>query len=133
MTTTQTGGGNGAAPDGGSGRQTPRIPTRPGKWYARLLDSGDDPEIVNVPANMMVSFRGWRGLLPVNSPSIHWLAPIPGPAVLAALAEYGDALADLDALWNGADFITRNNVTNLAYAAGDALDAAIRAELDGAA
>ena len=64
---------------------------------------------------------------------VRWLAPIPGPAVCAALARYSEALDDLDALWDGADFITRNNVTNLAHAAGDALDVAIRAERDGGA
>lgn len=67
------------------------------------------------------------------------LAPIPGPAVLAALAEYGDAVAAYDAdelrdanreltddEWSASEAIER--------AVSDAtavLDAAIRAERDG--
>ena len=64
---------------------------------------------------------------------VRWLAPIPGPAVCAALARYSEALDDLDALWDGADFITRNNVTNRFNDADDALHDTIRAERDGAA
>ena len=127
MTTTQTGGGNGAAPDGGSGR---KLPTRPGHWLivADPLHSPDEIE------HEVVRIRqGSGGLLIVGKsparvdqrPDIVWLAPIPGPAVLAALAEYVELLAFVDA---------SGKVTGPLDAAGlDAgLRAAIRAERDGA-
>ena len=117
----------------------PRIvPTRPGWWWIEA-----DPEITRdeKPMQVVQVTQGRGGLLVSGTtpnrvdqrPDIVWLTPIPGPAILAALARYSEALDDLDALWDGADFITRNNVTNLAHAAGDALDDAIRAERGGGA
>ena len=106
------------------------MPDRPGSWWI-LLDRNTEPEIVRVLQGLRVEITGWDTHLSHLDPRIRWLAPIPGPAVCAALAKYGDALDDLDALWDGADFITRNNVTNRFNDAGDALHAAIRAERDG--
>lgn len=107
-------------------------PTRAGWWWGQW-PSGSHirPEVAEVFDDMMATSASWGHEVPVTE--VTWLAPIPGPAILAALARYAEALDDLDALWDGADFITRNNVTNLAHAAGDALHDAIRAERDGAA
>ena len=100
---------------------------------AQFNDGPKPVEVVPFNGRLVVFFDS--GAVDVDTGWIAscWLAPIPGPAVLAALARYSEALDDHDVLWDGADFITRNNVTNRFNDAGDALDAAIRAERDGAA
>ena len=119
----------------GTEQQQPRIvPTGPGKWYAKF-DKSDQPEIVNVPSSMQVSFRGWRGVFPVDNPSIFWLAPIPSPAVCAALAEYARVSAVRDAVWPEDGIMTdeAERASKAATIASGRLWAAIRAERDGAA
>lgn len=113
------------------------MPTRAGWWWYQLRDEDDnvlDAEVewVNLDRRGVFMIQVFPPR-PVTSSEIVMLAPIPSPETCAALARYAEALDDLDALWDGADFITRNNVTNRAYDAGDALDAAITAERDGAA
>lgn len=115
MTTTQTGGGNGAAPDGVSERI---VPDRAGWWW-RMGSHG--PYVVEVDDY-------YEGVLFAVADEVRddntWLAPIPGPAVLAALAEYGDAL----------EFWRENKTPVAGGQASDALrllDTAIRAERDG--
>lgn len=133
MTTTQTGSGNGAAPDGEPGR---KLPTRAGWWWADMSEwhgVEGPPEPLEVYVDRGVAgFDGMFDDQPADQ-QVRFLAPIPGPEVCVALARYSEALDDHDVLWDGADFITRNNVTNRFNDAGDALDAAIRAERDGAA
>ena len=124
MTTTQTGGGNGAAPDGGAGRT---VPDKSGWWW-RMWDYSPYVEEVD-ECDLSVMCIDGDDVVDDGT----WIAPIPSPAVCAALSRYAGALDDLDALWDGADFITRNNVTNRAHDAGDALDAAIRTERGGGA
>jgi hypothetical protein len=120
MTTTQTGGGNGAAPDGGSGC---KLPTRPGAWYGQLSE-GSEPEIMRIGQDMRVRVEGWHSVLSVGDPRIRWLAPIPGPEVLAALAEWFTA-RELDC--------TESGHQDEFWDAENALTDAIRAERDGAA
>lgn len=104
------------------------MPTRAGWWWRMGDYCPYVEEVDGVAGDLYLHLTG----TPVVDDDT-WLAPIPGPAVLAALARYSEALDDHDVLWDGADFITRNNVTNRFNDAGDALDAAIRAERDGAA
>lgn len=106
----------------------PRIvPERPGWWWAMLI-SNDEPEVMMVDGGMRATVLGWSTHVSVDDPCIRWLAPIPGPAVLAALAEYGEALAGLDAEPN--DWIPTVGIMRAFNDAGDALHAAIRAERD---
>lgn len=106
----------------------PRIvPTRAGWWLGRFR-LGDKPEAMMVDIDMRVTVLGWSTRVPVDDPRITWLAPIPGPAVLAALAEYGEALAGLDAEPN--DRIPTVGIMRAFNDAGDALHDAIRAERD---
>lgn len=96
MTNTTTGGGNGAAPattEGTAPAPERLLPTRPGWWWRETTNGARISEVVD----------GYGGLVaasgcPVADASGKWLAPIPGPAVLAALAEYGEALLALDEL-----------------------------------
>ena len=113
MTTTQTGGGNGAAPDGGTQGQPRIVPTKPGWWWARW--AGMDAEMV------------WSENIDGAHPAWQWLAPIPGPAVLAALARYGEALHAVDTRWSRPDDPDPNFRFHGAVAK---LHAAIRAERD---
>lgn len=131
MTTTQTGGGNGAAPDGGSGRI---MPTRAGWWYAQWAH--DEP---SDNGSLVVLVRGDGGRLFVHLGGVtsdlrafRWLAPIPGPEVCAALAEYTEAHTAMltDARAGGSYAKGECRRDRLAL---DALHAAIRAERDGAA
>lgn len=75
--------------------ETRKLPTRPGWW---LVESTNDyePEILTAMVfgdgfcRCYGDHKNWH----VDSGWLTWLAPIPGPEVLAALAEYGDALAE---------------------------------------
>ena len=105
-----------------------KLPTRRGGWWRQGTYCPYIEEVEGADGDLFVQMTG----IPVTDDG-SWLAPIPGPAVCAALARYSEALDDLDALWDGADFITRNNVTNRFNDADDALHDTIRAERDGAA
>lgn len=104
--------------------ETRKLPTRPGAWYAQWEhdEPSDDGTLI-----VWVQEDGGRllvhlGGLTSDLRAFRWLAPIPGPAVLAALAEYGDAI-----LHRGpkqGDVNVRESLL--------ALDIAIRAERDGA-
>ena len=109
------------------------VPDKPGWWWIEA-----DPEITRdeKPVQIIQVTQG-RGVLLVSGtmpnrvdqrPDIVWLAPIPGPAVCAALAdceaaELAWANEDLD------DELLERAVTN----AEARLYAAMRAERDGAA
>lgn len=136
MTTTQTGSGPIAAPDGGSKGQPRIVPTRPGHWLieADPLHSPDEiqHEVVRIR-------QGGGGLLIVGKsparvdqrPDIVWLAPIPGPAVLAALAKYTAAIYAIDNA--PVDSEERDEAFEDWEASRSKMHAAIRAERDGGA
>lgn len=108
----------------------PRIvPTRPGWWWADMskwhgFDALPEPLEAYIEGGR-ATFDGMDDDEP-SEDQVTWIAPIPGPAVLAALAEYGEALLALDEL----------NVRELRGAFGvldsacTKLHAAIRAERD---
>lgn len=135
MTTAQTGGGNGAAPDGGSERI---VPDAPGLWLI-----GADPE--STPGELwyeaVTVYQGRSGLLVSGrmpnrvdqNPCITWLAPIPGPAVLAALAEYGEAEDAILAAPRRPAPAPRRELFNATMVAHEKLMDAIRAERGGGA
>lgn len=109
-----------------------RIPTRAGWWLGQRNAAAprhtDNPE----PHPIAVTMRGGKlcaGTSPVTDHHWTWLAPIPGPAVMAALAEYGEAVSECDATpqWGQGKAILAR------YAAESRLQNAIRAERDGAA
>ena len=101
--------------------ETRKLPTRRGGWWRQGTYCPYIEEVEGADGDLFVSMTG----IPVVDDGT-WLAPIPGPAVLAALAEYTELLAFVDA---------SGKVTGPLDAAG--LDAglrdAIRAERDGAA
>ena len=77
------------------------IPTGPG-WYWWLADHAADPESDAYPVHVLSSRAGglvaWLGRddggpTPVNETPGEFRAPIPPPAVCAALARYAEALA----------------------------------------
>lgn len=109
----------------------PRIvPTRPGWWLVKLARNLD-PEVVRVNllgADLYVS--GWANSRVDERPDIHWLAPIPGPAVLAALAEYGEAVAEAEASAESPILPSSDGVWDYMLRTQDKLRAAIRAERD---
>ena len=109
--------------------ETRKLPTRPGWWWGREFLGGRRGLGDLKPC--LLAIREDDGALMVEGP-LHldnpdfyeWLAPIPGPEVLAALAEWSAADAD----WN--EFET----TACGWRRDDAdlaLRAAIRAERDG--
>ena len=111
--------------------ETRKLPTRPGWWLIKA-----DPRDTSggLPYEAVVVYQGRGGLLVSGrtpnrvdqNGGIVWLAPIPGPDVCAALAEWSEALADWD------EFPT----TACGWRLEDAdlaLRAAIRAERDGGA
>ena len=110
-------------------QQPPCIPTRPGWWWCQY--TGPLSETISAGPDMVyvdpaVGFD--------TDPNWQWLAPIPGPAVLAALAEYGR----LDALIEGVDEVHADQPDILRgmrhrAEALSALALAIRAERDGGA
>lgn len=103
--------------------ETRKLPTRPGWWM--VSDSGMPPiarSVISGESGLIVHMGGVT--LRVDAPDFTWLAPIPGPAVLAALAEYGDAV-----LQRGPMQARGVNVSDALLA----LEDAIRSERDGAA
>ena len=112
-----------------------KLPTRPGWWWARWNNPHANPTAFFVEDKGGKLWFDARDEDYSGSPAwsvehmaghIVWLAPIPGPDVLAALAEWSAALADWD------EFPT----TACGWRMEDAdlaLRAAIRAERDGAA
>ncbi len=111
-----------------------KVPTRPGWWVGQRNAAAprhtDNPE----PHPVAVTMRGGKlcvGTTPVADPHWTWFAEIPGPAVLAALAEYSAAFMarDNDARAGGS---YANGEVRRERIAADALHDAIRAERDGA-
>lgn len=112
---------------------TRKEPTRPGPWLGReFLGTGKglgEPLAYNIVARaddgaLMVSIPPH-----LDNPEVYeWFAPIPGPAVLAALAEYRVALAAI----RPGEPVEDDKWTEANRALG-ALNAAILAERDGAA
>ena len=111
--------------------ETRKLPTRPGWWW-REGNRGPYIEEVDCDQNH-APFLAILGSNVVDDGT--WLAPIPGPAVLAALAEYADALAACSALAAPEDY--DDDTAMLTFEASRdarrALDAAIRAERGGGA
>lgn len=105
--------------------ETRKLPTRPGWWW-REGNRGPYIEEVDCDQNH-APFLAIDGAPVVDDGT--WLAPIPGPAVLAALAEYGVALAGCDAATAG----ELGNAIIDRFVAESKLQDAIRAERDGAA
>ena len=107
-----------------------KVPTRPGWWW-RQGNHGPYIEEVDGDQNH-APFLAILGSNVVDDGT--WLAPIPGPEVLAALAEYDR----LDALIEGSDEVHADqpDVLRVMLRRSEALSAlalAIRAERDGAA
>lgn len=123
MTTAQTGGGNGAAPDGERGRI---MPDRAGWWYAQWAHDEPSDDMTFIASVLRDEHRLFVHLGGVTSDlrAFRWLAPIPGPAVLAALAEWAEA-HELDC--------TEAGHQDRFWDAEIALADALRAERDGAA
>ena len=112
-----------------------KLPTRPGWWWADMSEwhgIGDVP-----PEPLEVYIEGGRiefDGMDCDSPGedqVRFLAPIPGPAVLAALAEYIGALYDIDDKPAGSD--GRERAFSDWTSVQSALHSAIRAERDGGA
>lgn len=109
--------------------ETRKLPTRPGWWLI-----GADPRDTSggLPYEAVVVYQGRGGLLVSGrtpnrvdqNGGIVWLAPIPGPEVLAALAELVAELALYD---DGASTFGRLDTARTAFTA------ALRAERGGAA
>jgi hypothetical protein len=106
------------------------VPTRPGRWYAQWAHDEPSDDMIFIASVLQDEHRLFVHLGGVTSDlrALRFIAPIPGPAVLAALAEYGEALAGLDAEPN--DRIPTVGIMRAFNDAGDALHAAIRAERD---
>ena len=114
------------------GHETRKLPTRPGWWLARIGDGEPFCSRVWIQGmdNAMIATDAEGGHRLVSAwTDAAWLAPIPGPEVCAAVAEYGAAVLAAD----GAP--DESSLTSfLARSAADrALRDAIRAERDGAA
>ena len=110
--------------------ETRKLPTRAGWWWY-----GDEllPSRIEVAEkDGALVARAYNRDILVTSGALRWLAPLPGPDVCAALAEYGEAysLMILDARRGGS---YANGEARRVRLAEDALDDAIRAERDGAA
>jgi hypothetical protein len=81
------------------GRPERLLPAKPGKWYVRVNDGpveimrviGEGGQSVIDSGGTPRPIEWWRGL--------RFIAPIPGPTVCAALAEYAAALAAFDATY----------------------------------
>lgn len=104
----------------------PRIvPKRPGRWYAQWAHDEPSDDMTFIASVLQDEHRLFVHLGGVTSDlrALRFIAPIPGPAVLAALAKYGEALAAADA-GSCADY------SPCCGPHGVALDAAIRAERD---
>ena len=102
--------------------ETRKLPTRPGWWWRR---GNHGPYIEEVDGDQNHGlFLAIDGSDVVDDGT--WLAPIPGPAVLAALAEYGNALI-------GAGDSGTGKLADGYLAAWQQLADTIRAERDGAA
>ncbi len=120
--------------------ETRKPPTRPGWWWARWNNPHANPTAFFVEDKGGKLWFDARDEDYSGSPAwsvehmaghIVWLASIPGPAVLAALAEYSAAFMarDDDARAGGS---YANGEVRRERIAADALHAAIRAERDGA-
>ena len=106
-----------------------KLPTRRGGWWRQGTYCPYIEGVEGVDGDLYVSMTG----IPVVDDGT-WLAPIPGPEVLAALAEYDR----LDALIEGSDEVHADqpDVLRVMLRRSEALSAlalAIRAERDGAA
>ena len=109
--------------------ETRKLPTRPGWW---LINADPRDTSGGLPYEAVVVYQGRGGLLVSGrtpnrvdqNGGITWLAPIPSPTVLAALAKYGDAV-----LQRGPMQARGVSVSGALLA----LEDAIRAERDGAA
>ena len=117
--------------------ETRKLPTRPGWWWYHDPSS---PHAVcvyvgksEISGDLIIETTG--GIVPAYETDGDWLSLVPGPAVLAALAEYADALVACSALAAPEDY--EDDTAMLTFVASRdarrALDAAIRAERDGAA
>ena len=114
--------------------ETRKLPTRPGWWYGYWTDQADHGdgssatmfEVIDLFGEMCFKEDGHE----YGVGHVTWLAPIPGPAVLAALAEYGEALvgADTSQPKSRERVLARGRLVE----AGIAMANAIRAERDGA-
>lgn len=107
-----------------------KLPTRPGWWWRETANGMRISEVAEGYGGLVGAASG----CPVADAPCEWLAPIPGPAVLAALAEYDR----LDALIEGSDEVHADqpDVLRVMLRRSEALSAlalAIRAERDGAA
>lgn len=109
--------------------ETRKLPTRAGWWWADMSEwhgVEGPPEPLEVYVDRGVAgFDGMFDDQPADQ-QVRFLAPIPGPEVCVALAEYGDAL----------EFWRENKTPVAGGQVSDALrllDTAIRAERDGAA
>lgn len=113
-----------------------RIPTRPGWWLgqrnAATPRHTDNPEPHPVAVTMRLGAL-CVGTTPVTDPRWTWFAPIPGPAVCAALAEYGEAVAEAEASAESPILPSSDGVWDYMLRTQDKLRAAIRAERDGVA
>lgn len=102
--------------------ETRKLPDAPGWWWGKWDDVSLCLEVytVNGEGGLFATRTGY----PVADPRITWLAPIPGPAVCPALAEYGEAV-----MQRGPTQARGVSVSSALLA----LEDAIRAERDGAA
>lgn len=103
------------------------VPDVPGWWWRSISARAFCVEVTG-DGERAIRWLWVGQQYPVNDDG-YWLAPIPGPEVCAALAEYAAALADWDALPPDAE---DNRQPSMGYC-GVALNAAIRADRDGAA
>lgn len=116
--------------------ETRKLPTRPGWWWGipKTWNEDRETQAIRVAQSPYSNDLLASGLASVGVwlEDVDWLAPIPGPDVCAALAEYGEAysLMILDARRGGS---YANGEARRVRLAEDALDDAIRAERDGAA
>lgn len=112
--------------------ETRKLPTRPGWWWADITDitglvSRDVVEVYRAEGHGDRLFIYDKNS--IDRADHEWLAPIPGPEVCAALAEYGVSLSMADSRMGG---MSSPEIAGH-FRASDALDTAIRAERDGAA
>lgn len=101
-----------------------KLPTRRGGWWRQGTYCPYIEEVEGANGDLFVQMTG----IPVTDDG-SWLAPIPGPEVCAALAEYGVSLSMADSRMGG---MSSPEIAGH-FRASDALDTAIRAERDGAA
>jgi len=74
------------------------VPTRPGRWYAQWAHDEPSDDMIFIASVLQDEHRLFVHLGGVTSDlrALRFIAPIPGPAVLAALAEYGEAVRAAD-------------------------------------